>query len=609
MSKSLFVQKPDIESVDSLFTNQFSIPVFQRPYSWEDTEINDFFKDIADYFFNKRDEELFIGTVYLSLKHIVKSNINHYELIDGQQRITTLSLTFLLLYHYALLEEKGDDDSVKQLKKFLWKIGDSRESDRNMPLLTSSGIEKKIIHDIFDHIYNHAAEKDCLEGIYNYAYDNKLEERILKNFKTIDRNIKEIISKDNILVFIDFLIYNLKFITIIVDRENIKKLFEIFESINSKGKHLDQIDLIKSYIFQNIDGSDYDEYLNLWGELIKDTEDNLEDYMYVYIRAFIRYYRNSISIKYFKTLEADFKSFYKKDTLSDALKAHVDDLFKKRSLYSKINNKNDMLFPGRNEYVFYNMCLDQLDYRHPKPLLFRTYSEYYNGSIEYEDVLRIVKAAFVYMFTFQTISKRDSKDAIDVFEDIMRNIYQNGFDTDAIIASFRNSLLSEGVNKDKIKEELRSFSSYGDAGRVLLTAYEFANNNKVIYDKGIHILRSSKDIQIDHILPQNPNPSDVNFYYYCDNSVSPACLRLKPGHDFDQVQGIYDGMDYELFKNQILNRIGNLKLMWGSENRNKSNNLIQFKDYHEFHTYSQIANRSEEMIKQLLDSEILNLPE
>ena len=56
MSKSLFVQKPDIESVDSLFTNQFSIPVFQRPYSWEDAEINDFFKDIADYFFNKRDE-------------------------------------------------------------------------------------------------------------------------------------------------------------------------------------------------------------------------------------------------------------------------------------------------------------------------------------------------------------------------------------------------------------------------------------------------------------------------------------------------------------------------------------------------------------------------
>ena len=104
MPKPLFVQKPDIESIDTLFNNQFSIPVFQRPYSWEEPEINDFFKDISEYFLRRKDEELFIGTVYLSLKSHIKSNINHYELIDGQQRITTLSLTFLLLYHYSLLK-------------------------------------------------------------------------------------------------------------------------------------------------------------------------------------------------------------------------------------------------------------------------------------------------------------------------------------------------------------------------------------------------------------------------------------------------------------------------------------------------------------------------
>ena len=46
MPKPLFVQKPDIESIDTLFNNQFSIPVFQRPYSWEEPEINDFFKPV-----------------------------------------------------------------------------------------------------------------------------------------------------------------------------------------------------------------------------------------------------------------------------------------------------------------------------------------------------------------------------------------------------------------------------------------------------------------------------------------------------------------------------------------------------------------------------------
>ena len=63
MSKPIFEQPPHVEDIKTLFNNCFSIPVFQRPYSWTSDEINELFNDVIGYFNNKPDEEMFIGTV------------------------------------------------------------------------------------------------------------------------------------------------------------------------------------------------------------------------------------------------------------------------------------------------------------------------------------------------------------------------------------------------------------------------------------------------------------------------------------------------------------------------------------------------------------------
>ena len=620
MSKSIFEQPPHVEDVKTLFNNCFSSPVFQRPYSWTNDEINELFNDIIDYFNNKPEEEMFIGTVYLSLCKQIKTSISQYDIIDGQQRITTLSLTLLMLYHNAKLFGVGNDRAVSSIEEFLWKITDGRTPNREEPLIRSGGIEKKVVKHIFDQVFINSGKNNLINNIEDYTFENKLEERVISNLKTINKNINEKVlcfdeegkNCENLLKFIDFVSNNLKFIAITVDKNDIKRLFEIFESINSKGKQLDQIDLIKSYIFQNIDGNDYNLYLEKWGYLIKETEDQLEDYMYIFVKAFIRYYRVNISAKYFRTMNNDLMKFYNKTNISDTFKAFLDDMVSKVVYYKRLINKNDYII-NNVKFKFYATCMNMLEYEHPKALLFRTYCEFGENEIDKKDITEIVKSAFSYMFTFQTLSNRDSKDAIKVFEKIMTTIYSFGFDSKKIVEEFSASLKLEGIDKNNIKNNLINYIGYSErkekiASRVILAAYEFSKDNRIDYDKGLYILNNRESIQIDHILPQTPDKNDLNCYYYPEEIDGITLLRLKENHDFN-IPGITDGMEYILFKSQILNKIGNLRLMWRLDNGEKSNEIVELKDYSNFNTYNQISKRGENLSDSLLNNELFELSE
>lgn len=104
-------------------------------------------------------------------------------------------------------------------------------------------------------------------------------------------------SKNDLLDFADYILQYIQFIVIEAScKEN--KVFSMFESINSKGKRLEEIDLIKTYIFSKLDESSYATYLNKWGELIIRTKDNLYDYLYNYIKAYISFYRQNISSEF-----------------------------------------------------------------------------------------------------------------------------------------------------------------------------------------------------------------------------------------------------------------------------------------------------------------------
>ena len=140
-----------------------------------------------------------------------------------------------------------------------------------------------------------------------------------------------------------------------------------------------------------------------------------------------------------------------------------------------------------------------------------------------------------------------------------------------------------------------------------MSAYEFSNETgKIDYDKASYIINNKDSINIDHILPQNPEKDDKNCFYYSVVIKNKRILKLKENNDFE-VPGIYDGMDYDIFLNQVLNKIGNLKLMWRLDNIEKSNNIINLKDYSTFNTYKKITKRGKKLSSSLINNEIFKI--
>lgn len=209
----------------------------------------------------------------------------------------------------------------------------------------------------------------------------------------------------------------------------------MFESINSKGKQLETIDLIKTYIFPKLDEESYSKYSKIWGNLIIKTHDKLYDYLYNYIKAYLSYYRQNININNFKSLSKEELLIHFKTTEeSEALKKLLDDLNDKVKFYNMLYSTNEAYDLIRsNKFRFYFDIFIRLGYQHPRTLFFRTFIEVSEEKLNKNDAIDIFIATIMFMIKFLTICDRDSKDAITTFANIMNSTYNSGIDKDIII--------------------------------------------------------------------------------------------------------------------------------------------------------------------------------
>ena len=88
------------QSIDKVFEEWYTVPSYQRHYVWESDNINDMLEDFASNYIEHNNEEYFLGS------YIIQSKDKSNDLLDGQQRITTLFLLFAYLRDY----EKSSDD-------------------------------------------------------------------------------------------------------------------------------------------------------------------------------------------------------------------------------------------------------------------------------------------------------------------------------------------------------------------------------------------------------------------------------------------------------------------------------------------------------------------
>lgn len=93
---------------------------------------------------------------------------------------------------------------------------------------------------------------------------------------------------------------------------------------------------------------------------------------------------------------------------------------------------------------------------------------------------------------------------------------------------------------------------------------------------------------------QTPKIEDAKYKYYKDENTN--TLVLKPGHDFPK-DIVVEGMDYDTFISQILNKIGNLRIYYRDKNSGRQNTAIELKEYNSFTMYSNIKERGKEWLR------------
>ncbi|MCP2136679.1 hypothetical protein J2S28_003782 [Rhizobium sp. SLBN-94] len=244
-------------SVDELFTaNYFFIPRFQRPYSWEDDNIVQFWNDVVDVIGG----DYFIGSMV-----VYRSDRNALGVVDGQQRLTTI--TILLCTIRNVFETLGDRDSAEGLQQYIERR--TRENKNKYVLETETSFPY-----LQEHILKFGEpEIDCVAGDEERAieraenvFKSRINDALSKIKATEDQALVELQKawlrklRDTIL--------DLKIILITLDSED--DAYLIFETLNTRGKDLSLSDLLKNLFTKNIKEKGDVDYAKLkWANVLE----------------------------------------------------------------------------------------------------------------------------------------------------------------------------------------------------------------------------------------------------------------------------------------------------------------------------------------------------
>lgn len=238
------------------------IPFFQRSYVWEESNWEELLDSLSD-----RQKTHFLGSVILKKETFLAGENPKYSIIDGQQRLTTLSILFKALYDTLPKEpnEEIDEEIINSNKQTYYEIlFNSERKGRTMER------DVKIKHSRLDEPFYKKAitEKLDPDSIKLNSEVKKGEEashRILQCYKFFYQKLKE---SDNLNWDLwDYLTEEQNKIIIVIDLENEENEQVIFDTVNSSGVRLSSADMIKNALFQCAkEVSSNDEVVKLYND-------------------------------------------------------------------------------------------------------------------------------------------------------------------------------------------------------------------------------------------------------------------------------------------------------------------------------------------------------
>jgi len=258
--------------LSKIFSSDFEyvIPPYQRPYAWTTDQTSELFEDLHSFYQYEPDEEYFLGSIVL----IKEENKPHSEVIDGQQRLTTL--TILL----AVLSSKLQGDDRKALQQYILEPGNKFEGLESKPRLTVRSRDRTFFAD-----YVQGLKFDDLFAMDEKAIENESRLNIKRNSQILDKYVSEKLGDDveQIENFTAFLLR--KCYLVAVSTPNQKSAFRIFSVMNSRGLDLQPTDIIKADTIGMVElEAQREKYNERWEEMEVELGRSRFNDLFSYIR-------------------------------------------------------------------------------------------------------------------------------------------------------------------------------------------------------------------------------------------------------------------------------------------------------------------------------------
>ena len=328
---------------------QFVIPRFQREYSWDKKNYQEFLEDMLGNLIIKdgriSSSQYFLGTM-LFIGNFAEGTEQEIQVVDGQQRLTTITILFSAMSDIFLT--LGEQTLSRQLFAYIMTEDDDGNEVRILKSKTSYPFFSYFIQDKEKKMSPDATteEEHCIKETYEY-FRAQLTEAKLKSMLKREHGseIVEALSEIDVLKALRDQVLNSTFISIsTTDREQANKIFEI---LNAKGKRLAYIDLIKNKIFEVLNKVEPADFAEETWKNIKETLSFGKESV-----GLATFYQHFWSSKYKKVssnkLYEAFNSTIKKSETEYT--EFIKELLKNAKIYMQIVNPKREDYNNRKEY-------------------------------------------------------------------------------------------------------------------------------------------------------------------------------------------------------------------------------------------------------------------
>lgn len=267
------IESSDV-SIEQVYKDFYVVPDYQREYVWSEEDVRTFATDIHDEFYGPKGDlieevEYFIGSTV-----VCKNAAGTYDLIDGQQRMTTIYLFLCAIRDY--IAERGGDP-IKVLEGMIYdnRLAKDGSDVRDHRL----SLQYEDSHGVLEFIADRKGPVDAIPETTGSI-------RCIKDaYRTLMLFLSERFQADVPAVrrfFVAF-VQRVKLIRIVTP--NLSHALKVFETVNDRGVGLTAMDLLKNLLFMRTRPEDYPKLKNRWKALTKDLDDCQEKHL-----RFLRYF-------------------------------------------------------------------------------------------------------------------------------------------------------------------------------------------------------------------------------------------------------------------------------------------------------------------------------